>query len=120
MRLVDVDRSLVIASQRPNSSQTDVLSCNFIELVTVILTFAKHNLFDGEKLDIPKFSVLKIFKWIKIAKFFIDIVQIIVGCLNKKQLRERDLSNAFVKASLLRDNEVNRLKGETLRQLNIK
>lgn len=111
----DVNKSLFLLDGRRNSSK--IQSCNFLEIIAVILTFAKDELFNGEQLALPK--LWNVFKWIRLARFLVDVVRIIVSCINGKPLDEKELSNAFIKTATFRDFDCQNRTGECLDKLNV-
>lgn len=87
----DLVDTLYIIDHRKNSNK--IQTCNFIDIVTIILTFSLKEFFIDEKLVLPKFWNL--FKWFRIAKFFIDAIKLIVSCVKGKKVTINELSDPF-------------------------
>ena len=87
MRLKALNSS--IANLEVKSAKAKLDSCNFFEIIIVILTFVAEKMTVKGRVSLP--SAFNIIKWFMIGKFLFDVVKVIVNCLNGKQTNKSEL-----------------------------
>jgi hypothetical protein len=116
MLKADLETSIVYFNKIKDKPEERV-SCSFIEVISLILLFAKFEFFNGNQFNLPKVHIFNLFKWIKIARVFVDVTRVIVGCISGNPVKEDTLSKPFRKIIEIYDTQSE--ANNALKSLNI-